>query len=92
MGRLLLGLLVLAFCVILIAGAVSEYLSNQPDYVYVESSQAFIFPTPEGVVLVLASGEYWIDGQNLNSGCYHMLPPQAGQERGKAVYAWFTCR
>jgi len=48
--------------------------------VYVDPSNAFVYPSGGQAVLVLESGEYRLDGTTLPAGCYRL-------EGSRAVYA-----
>jgi hypothetical protein len=81
--------IVVAYAFALLVGGVLNVL---PGFEYVDGKQAFVYPTETGeVALVLASGEYLVEGTSIQTGCYKLEQPEYGQIRGRAHWIWPLC-
>lgn len=87
LAAVVVGLVVL--CLALGAVVVSAR-QGRGELLFVDGASAFVYPDGDVIVLVLDRGEFAVEG-SAAQGCYELIPPSAGEIRGRAVWTADVC-
>jgi hypothetical protein len=91
MKESLVILLILGFLCLALGAFALEIRRAPLETTFVDSSLAFVYPAGDEFVLVLAQGEYLVDGTTLPTGCYELHPAGLFMDRGYALWTGMEC-